>query len=77
MTDLDGNLLALGMGELDNRSEGRDVVIGPDAEVVWGDATFWNDCGSLHDSQKFEGGFILLNISLQLTEDQAVNVSRF
>ncbi len=26
---------------------------------------------------EFEGRFILLNISLQLTEDQAVNVSRF
>lgn len=50
-SQLNTDLLILGMSELNNLGEARNLRIEPDARVLWRDATSRLDGRSLHDKQ--------------------------
>lgn len=48
MSELDGNLLVLGVGEVDNLLQPCDMTVAPETNVFWSDSAFWKDCGSFY-----------------------------
>ena len=49
--ELDGDLLPLGVHECRDLGEGWDVLVGPQAEVLWCDSAFWRDGSRLEEGQ--------------------------
>lgn len=49
--ELDADLLVLAVCEGDDFGEGGDVLVGPEAEVLWRDAPFWDYGGRLEEGE--------------------------